>query len=393
MVTYAHAPTALPPLYNEGLSLAAAGFDTSAICIATADRPVPSEALAPGFTVAHIRIRSREAFHAIFGIGTPVLVLAALQYALSYLEYVAKAFSVAARSGADLFQAHDLPALPPALLAATLKRRPCVYRAHEMWSEAQPKVRFASVWRWLERALVPRCDEVVTPDEDRSRILQEEFGARRLPMTVRNCPPHRPRVESTRLRDELARRGVRFSTIVLYQGLVDSMRCIEEIAEATRSFEDGVVLVILGSGFGEWARPAERLAGYERVVVLPKVSYEAVAEYTASADIGILLYRNDCRNNYHCAPNKIFEYMMMGLPVVAPAFPGMVRLVEQEDVGICVDPERPEAIAAAVNRLSSDRDSRARMRANAIRLTRERYNWEIEFRPLLQRYRGLLDAR
>jgi glycosyltransferase involved in cell wall biosynthesis len=171
------------------------------------------------------------------------------------------------------------------------------------------------------------------------------------------------------------------------------MRCIEEIAEASRRFDAGVVLVIIGSGHGKWADPAAALAAYDRVVVLPRVPYQDLPRYTASADIGILLYRNDCRNNYFCAPNKVFEYMMMGLPLIAANYPGMLTLVEDEGVGVCVDAESPDTIAAAVNRLAADTRTRARMKTDALRLSRERYNWEIESGPLLRRYRSLAAGR
>ena len=117
--------------------------------------------------------------------------------------------------------------------------------------------------------------------------------------------------------------------------------------------------------------------------------YHELLPYTASADIGILLYRNDCRNNYYCAPNKLFEYMMMGLPMIAANYPGLLPLVEGEGVGLCVDPESPQAIAAAVNRLAADPDRRERMRRNGLRLAEERYNWDIESVPLLQLYGSL----
>ena len=151
----------------------------------------------------------------------------------------------------------------------------------------------------------------------------------------------------------------------------------------------------MGTGYGKWASPATALAAYERIVVLPPVPYKEVVPYTASADIGILLYRNDCRNNYYCAPNKLFEYMMMGLPMIAANYPGMLPLVEGEGVGLCVDPESPEAIAASVNSLAADPDRRERMRGNGLRLSRDRYNWEIESTPLLQLYGSLAstDAR
>jgi glycosyltransferase involved in cell wall biosynthesis len=392
MLTYCESLSALPPMLNEGVSLASAGFEVEAICLAGAAPHAVTEEHVTGFRTRRLRLRARLLFHALVGRATPHSGLAAVQYLLSYAEYAAKALGLALRSRADVYEANDLPPLLPTVLAAKLRRKPVVYRAHELWPEATAHVRFAWFWRFMERWLVPLCDEVVTPEENRSRIYERELGARHSPLTVRNCPPYRPPIESHQLRDELGRRGVECSTIVLYQGLVDSMRCIEEIAEATRRFDDRIVLVIIGRGHGMWARPAAALAAYERIVVFPRVPYEDLPPYTASADIGILLYRNDCRNNYYCAPNKLFEYMMMGLPVIAANYPGMLPLVEGEGVGVCVDPENPQMIAAAVNKLAADTDARARMKANGLRLSRERYNWAVESEPLLQRYRLLAGA-
>jgi len=390
MLAYCDSPTALPSMLNEGASLAGAGFEVESLCLASADAPSPSESHAPGFRTRRFPVRVREFFQGLLGFATSDRRLAAVQRVLSYAEYVSKAFVHALKSGADLYAAHDLPPLLPTVLAAKLRRKPVVYRAHELWSETQAHVPFAWFWRFLDRSLVPLCDQVVTPEENRSRIYREEFGAKRPPLTVRNCPPYKSPIESTRLRDELARQGIAFSTIVLYQGLIDSMRCIEEVAEATRYFDEGVVLVIIGSGWGKWADASSVLSGHDRIVVLPRVAYGELPPYTASADIGILLYRNDCRNNYYCAPNKVFEYMMMGLPVIAANYPGMLTLVEGGGVGLCVDPQDPKQIAAAVNRMAADSEARRAMRANGLRLSRERYNWENEFRPLFERYRLLL---
>ena len=389
MVTYGESVASLPPMFHEGAALAAAGFEVESLHIAPASGSDGVDTNVPGFTSRRFRLRARNLFHGLFGRATANRGVAALQYASTYAEYVGKAFLLALRFRADVYEAHDLPALLPTVLAAKMRGKPIIYRAHELFSETHAVVRFARFWRLLDRALVPLCDEVVTPDDFRSRIYHEEFRAKRLPLTVRNCPPYRPPIESTRLRDELERRGIAFSTVVLYQGLIDSMRCIEEIAEATRHFGEGVILVVLGSGFGKWADPAAALAPYERIVVLPRVPYEELPAFTASADIGILLYRNDCRNNYYCAPNKVFEYMMMGLPVIAPSFPGMVGLVEGEQLGSCVDPERPMEIAAAVNRMAGDREGRARMRERGLRLSIELYNWEHESRLLLELIRSL----
>ncbi len=68
----------------------------------------------------------------------------------------------------------------------------------------------------------------------------------------------------------------------------------------------------------------------------------------------------------------------------------MLKLVEGEAVGLCVNPREPLSIARAVNRLASDPEMRARMRENGLRLSRERYRWDVESRPLMERHRSLL---
>jgi len=388
MLAYWDSPTALPPMFNHGVSLSADGFDVEMICLAPHAGTASVDPHVPGLSTTRLYLRSRQFFQRFLG-AAPPSALAAMQWAASYFEFVVKSIAAALGARADVYEANDLPPLLPAIVAARLRGKPVVYRAHELWSEATPSVRFAGFWRLMERILVPKCDHVITPEENRSRIYHDELRARRQPMTIRNCPPYRPPAQSSRLHEELRRRGKAGSTIVLYQGLIDSMRCIEEIAEASRFFDAGVVLVVMGTGFGRWADATAALAGFERVVVLPPVPYKELAPFTASADIGVLLYRNDCRNNYYCAPNKLFEYMMMGLPVIAPNYPGMLTLVEGEGVGMCVAPDSPRAIAAAVNRLAGDPESRSQMRANGLRLSKARYNWADESAPLLQLYRSL----
>ena len=209
MLVYGDSPTGLPPMVNTAVSLAGAGFDVELICLAPHSSPATPEVQVPGARITRLRIRSRRLFHALFGTATALRGVAAVQYVASYLEFVTKAVVAALRSRADVYEANDLPPLLPAVVAAKLRGKPVVYRAHELWSEATPNVRFAPFWRFMERSLVPRCDYVVTPDENRSRIYEVELGARRPPITVRNSPPYRPPIASSRLRDELRRREVR----------------------------------------------------------------------------------------------------------------------------------------------------------------------------------------
>jgi len=386
MVGYLSTPALVPPMFNGALSLVKSGFEVEALCFSP-DSTLPSrEILMEGFLVKRLRSRSIGFFHRPSSSAPRTIVGAAAQYLIKYVEFTLKMLWHAILSRADLYEAHDLPALLPVFLASVLRRKPFAYHAHEMYAEIQRKVPFARVWKTLERWQVPHADVVVTPEENRSRILYLEGGAKKMPLTVRNCPPFAAPVRSTLLRDRLRERGRDPRTIVLYQGLFDDSRCLAELVDAARQFEEGVLLVLVGSGFGIWEYPERTLSGVPNVEVMPRVAYEQLYLLTASADIGVLLYRNDCRNNYYCAPNKIFEYMMMGLPVIANDFPGIARLVRDENVGLCVDATKPEGIAEAVNKLAHDRELYQSMRSNCLDVSRSKYNWELEYKKLLHAY-------
>ncbi len=388
-ITYIARPQNLPPFFNAALSLTQLGIRVDAYGTIGRIGVLPREEIAPGFTFTRIGLRSREFFLRIPGrLGTNIIT-AGLQYVFSYIEYNTRMYYSARSCRAGLVEAHDLPSLLCARLIARRRRCPIVYFAHELWPEMGQHALFSRFWRWLEKKLVRGVDLIVTPEGNRARIYLDEYGAPELPLVVANCPPFRPPAAGTSLRDLAAAKGMPSSCVVLYQGLVTRERCIDEIVAASGHFAADVTLAIVGNGIDDWMDPEARLPAGRPILYHRHVSYEQLFDYTASADIGLLFYRNTCRNNYFCAPNKLYEYMMMGLPVITCNYPGLVGFVEENEIGLCVDPEDPLAIAAAINRVAGDRALRDRMRANCLRLAKERWNWEREFARLYEAYRRL----
>jgi len=390
MVTYLPNPSLLPPMYNTAVSLSEEGFEVEVICVTNDANYALGEEVQDTFTVHKLFSRSSKFFNDRYGLSPSSIFQASIQYAFTYLEFNWKAAWTAFRSNADVYEAHDLPALFPTFLAALLRRKPLVYRAHELYPEMHEKVKFAGLWKFLERLLVPRARFVVTPDENRSMILYRERGAKAIPLTVRNCPPYMSPTSGTTLRSLLHERGLNPRMIVLYQGLFDDSRCMRELIHAADHFNDGIYLVLVGGGFNEWAEPEKIIGDSKRVVVLPRVSYSELNAYTSSADVGILFYRNNCRNNYYCAPNKVFEYMMMGLPVVTNNYPGISAIVEGGQIGYCVDSENPKEIAAAVNKLADNPREYDAMKRNCLKLSETTYNWEQEYKKLKTMYEQMM---
>jgi glycosyltransferase involved in cell wall biosynthesis len=105
--------------------------------------------------------------------------------------------------------------------------------------------------------------------------------------------------------------------------------------------------------------------------------------------IGLLVFQPDYYNAYIGLPNKLFDYMLCGLPVVASDFPEIRKVVGEAGCGVLVDPTDPDAIAEAIIYLLEHPDEARKMGENGRRAVEERYNWgEMEGR-LLDLYRSL----
>jgi glycosyltransferase involved in cell wall biosynthesis len=87
---------------------------------------------------------------------------------------------------------------------------------------------------------------------------------------------------------------------------------------------------------------------------------------------------------------KFFEYMAVGLPIIASDFPAWRRLIEDSGVGLCVDPESPRGAAEAIEWLRRNPTEAMRMGERGRELVRSEYNWEKEGRKLVGFYRSLI---
>jgi glycosyltransferase involved in cell wall biosynthesis len=126
-----------------------------------------------------------------------------------------------------------------------------------------------------------------------------------------------------------------------------------------------------------------------RVIFLPPVPSEELPGVTVDADMGFILFRNTCLNHYYSLPNKLYEYMMAGVPIISSNFPELSRVLGEAENGITVNPDSPEAIAAAVDMLAGDHASRSTMGVNGRAAALERYNWEPQGMILRDLYRKL----
>jgi glycosyltransferase involved in cell wall biosynthesis len=303
-----------------------------------------------------------------------------------YAEYFARAALAGFRTRADAYHAHDLDTLLPAALAARLRRKPLVYDAHELFTETHHLVgreKERRIWARLERGLIRRARRVLTVSEPIAVELEKRYRIER-PLVVRNCPAYRepplPRPFFPETPDD---------PVLLCQGYLQKGRGLEALVGSMRHVHRGR-LVLLGDG--EMREELERLVGIlgleGRVFLRPAVPIEELPSRTASADLGFILYSTASLNFLYALPNKFFEYVMAGVPVLSSKIPEVERLIREHGVGRVVDPATPDRIAAEIDRLLGDPASLARMRENCLKAAHA-LHWGIEEEKLLALYAGL----
>ncbi|NOZ60178.1 MAG: glycosyltransferase family 4 protein, partial [Calditrichaeota bacterium] len=178
--------------------------------------------------------------------------------------------------------------------------------------------------------------------------------------------------------------------IILYQGLIHPARGTDVLLE-TMKYIDNAVLIFIGPG--DYIEELRKKAIYhpkkEQIFILDPVPVNELPNFTASADIGVALIQNECLNYYFMLPNKLFEFLVAGLPVVFSDFPEVRKIIQRHDVGKVVDETNPHKIAEAIHAILSDDNVRQEMSLKAQRTIRDYYNWEIEEKKLYKIYSNI----
>jgi glycosyltransferase involved in cell wall biosynthesis len=300
---------------------------------------------------------------------------------------------------ADMYHGHDLTGLPAAVEAAGRNGGRVVYDSHELFLASAS---FVGRPRWATRRIARQerrwasgAAALVTVNDAIAERLAPRLGIERV-VVVHNCPP-RPAGDppaSDRIR---VATGIAPGTpVVLHHGSFRARRGLELLADAfLRPELVDAHLVFLGFGplrDDLLARAADPRAG-GRIHVLEAVPPGEVVEWVASADLEGLLFEREPLNHYLATPNKLFESLAAGIPVVASAFPGFRRvLIDDPDgpLGAVCDPADPGAVAAAIRSvLDLPAKARADLRARCLRAARERWNWETEAAKLVALYADL----
>lgn len=392
---------------KEARSLAEAGYDVTIVCLASGatdtDLPANVTVLVMLPTGAMVIPGSSNPF--LTGRGDRIGALR--RRAAWFVTYVRglRAWGrlvVASAGPVDVWHAHDLTGLA-AIVPSLPRGARIVYDSHELFLEsgtaaALPRLA-RRILRLYERRLVSRAAALITVNDEIASVVRSRYRPRSTAV-VHNCPvlvAPQPTASSL-IRDTT---GIRAGVpIVLYHGSLIAGRGIEPLMDALlgEGLED-LHLVLMG--YGQKRDELRSLARSEpwrrRMHVLDPVPPSVLLSWVASADIGAMLNPGGTLNDVYSSPNKLFECLAAGTPVVASDFPTLRRIIVDNPggpLGAVCDPTSVDAIRRSIRSiLDLDAGEKEALRARCLRAAAERWNWAREEAVFLRVYSEIVSPR
>ena len=230
--------------------------------------------------------------------------------------------------------------------------------------------------------VIKKFSLVVAADSYRSEILQKKLGLKNVPLTIRNLPM---------LQDSLKiiKKPAQKPFSVVYHGSIGTTQALDSIVRSMKFWPEDVKFHVYGTPSSQTLNHLKQLASADKVD--SRLVFEGwfptseIISHLQKHSVGASFYRpkND-KNKFNAgASNKRYQYMQAGIPQISDTNPGIVELIEENGVGLCVSPDDPPAIAKAVRFFYENEAMSQQYGEKALSLCQTDFYYEKEFLPIL----------
>ena len=305
---------------------------------------------------------------------------------LFYAEYNIRLFFFLLFHKANLLLSNDLDTALPNYFISKLKGIKMIYDSHEYFTETPELVdrpRVQRVWKRIEGFVVPRLPEMITVCDSIAELFHEKYGVKC--HVVRNIParaalPPKGDKKTLNLPEDK-------HLLVLQGSGINIQRGAEELVEAMQYLDDCYLMVI---GGGDVLPVLKQMVTdmhiEDRVRFMPRMPYANMMAYTQLAELGFILDKDTNLNYRFCLPNKLFDFIQAGVPIVASRLVEVGKIIEKYQIGLFIPDHDPKSIAATIKEGLGNASRRAVWQQGLAKAAEE-LCWENEQQVLLDIYK------
>lgn len=308
---------------------------------------------------------------------------------MQYVEFTLKLWLKLFNYKAAIYLSNDLDTLLPNYLHSFFRKKVLVYDSHEFFTgvpELMNSPVRRNVWKFLEKTLLPKIKYGYTVNESIQNLYKNLYGINL--KVVKNVPIYDPPKIFTKINYDIQ------PFILNMQGAgINKDRGYEEAIGAMQYLPNNFILQIIGDGtvLNDLKKLTIKLELQNKVIFIPKVSPTLLKEYTKNAHLGLSLDKDICPNSLYSLPNKLFNYIHAGVPILASNLPEVKKIIEQYNVGICVNEVDAQTIAKSIITLFEDKTLLALFNNNT-QLAAMDLCWQNEEKVLDSIYDELINA-
>lgn len=296
---------------------------------------------------------------------------------LFYAELNFRLFFILLFQKKALLYSNDLDTLLPNFIVSKLSGAKLIYDSHELFTESPELIhrkRTQGIWLGIEKMIFPKLTHIITVNDSIAQTYGKLYNQNLL--VIRNIP-NKFKVEQLQTKEQLGIPLNDFLVIIQGSGL-NVERGIEEAVLAMNDLE-GVTLMLVGDG--DVMPVVKELIKINRlddkVRIYGRRPYLEMMQFTTHADLGLTLDKPLSKNYEFSLPNKIFDYMHAGTPILASKLVEIERVITTHHIGNILTEVSPEAIASAIKEIKNNPENLANQKA-ACKAAAEIENWENE---------------
>ena len=301
-----------------------------------------------------------------------------------------KAYKLALEQKADIYHFHDPELIPWMVKLKKKTGAKIIYDVHEDYPQQiiskywLPKIirgLLSFSFNFYEKYAVKKLDYIIAATPH----IAKTFNQKNI-TDIKNYPL----IDKKVLINFNSKDHERKVCILIYIGGLEKIRGIKEIIKSLNYINNNVKLKLAGN-FSDrtFEIDIKTMPEWKRVNFLNQIKFEKINQELNNADIGLALYWPE-PNHIEAFPNKIFEYMAAGLPIIASDFPLWKEIIEKNNCGICINPLNPKEIAKTIEYLIKHPKEAEKMGENSRKTVLKKYNWENESKKLLKIYEKVL---